>query len=43
VSHTVSLNDHISLKPGIQSIRHPGGSNAQRDAVLVMLRVNAEF
>jgi carbohydrate-selective porin OprB len=37
------LNDRISLKPDVQYIRHPGGSRAQRDALLVMLRVNAEF
>jgi porin len=43
VSYTVSLNEHISLKPDLQYIRHPGGSGAQRDALLVMLRVNAEF
>lgn len=43
VSYTVSLNDHLSLKPDVQYIRHPGGSRALRDAVLVMLRVNAEF
>ena len=43
MSHTVSLNDRISLKPDFQFIRHPGGSRAQRDALLVMLRVNAEF
>ena len=43
LSYTVSLNDRISLKPDIQYIRHPGGSRALRDAVLVMLRVNAEF
>ena len=43
ISYTVSLNDRISLKPDVQYIRHPGGSRAQRDALLVMLRVNAEF
>jgi porin len=43
ISYTVSLNDRISLKPDFQYIRHPGGSRAQRDALLVMLRVNAEF
>jgi porin len=43
VSYTVSLNEHVSVKPDVQYIRHPGGSRAQRDALLVMLRVNAEF
>lgn len=43
LSYTISLNEHVSLKPDVQYIRHPGGSRAQRDALLVMLRVNAEF
>ena len=43
VSYTVSFNERISLKPDFQYIRHPGGSRARRDAVLVMLRVNAGF
>lgn len=43
LSYTISLNERVSLKPDLQYIRHPGGSRAQRDALLVMLRVNAEF
>ena len=43
MSYTVSFNERISLKPDFQYIRHPGGSRARRDAVLVMLRVNAGF
>ncbi|MCX6954273.1 MAG: carbohydrate porin [Verrucomicrobia bacterium] len=42
-SYTARLNDHLTLKPDLQYIRHPGGTRAQRDAVLAMLRVVADF
>ncbi len=42
-TYTFALTDRLSLKPDVQYIRHPGGSRALRDALLVMLRVSAEF
>ena len=43
LSYTVPLTDRFPLKPGLQDIRHPGGSSALPDAVLVKLRFNAGF
>jgi len=43
LSYTAPLGDRFSLKSGLQSIRHPGGSSALPAAVLVMLRFNAGF
>lgn len=42
-TYTFVLNEHFKLKPDLQFIRHPGGSAAQRDAVLAMLRMMADF
>ncbi|HVU24601.1 MAG TPA: carbohydrate porin [Opitutus sp.] len=43
VCYDVALSDHLTCKPDMQWIRHPGGSRAQRDALLVMLRFVADF
>lgn len=42
-AYGITVNEHLKIKPDLQYIRHPGGSRAQRDAVLAMLRVVAEF
>lgn len=36
-------SDHIEIQPDWQWIRHPGGSRAQRDALVFLLRLNASF
>lgn len=42
-TYTFALTERLSLKPDVQYIRHPGGSRALRDALIVLLRVSAEF
>lgn len=42
-TYALKATDHLTLKPDLQYIRHPGGSATQRDAVLAMLRVVADF
>jgi len=43
VSYTWQLNDRIALQPDVQWARHPGGSGAQRDSLVVLLRLSASF
>ena len=43
LNHTVTLGDHFSVQPDLQYIRHPGGSTAQRDAFVFLLRVKATY
>jgi porin len=43
LSHAVVLSEHFQLQPDLQLIRHPGGSTAQRDAVIFLLRFKASF
>jgi porin len=43
VSYTLTLNEHLSLQPDLQYIRHPGGSTAQRNALVCLLRLNASY
>ena len=42
-SYKLALSAKIFLQPDLQYIRHPGGSAAQRDALLFMLRLNASY
>jgi porin len=41
--YSLTLNEHLSLQPDLQYIRHPGGSTAQRDALICLLRLNASY
>jgi porin len=43
LNHTVALGEHFSVQPDVQFIRHPGGSAAQRDALLFVLRIRASY
>ncbi|HWA86190.1 MAG TPA: carbohydrate porin, partial [Opitutus sp.] len=43
VCYDFALSDHFSVKPDVQWIRHPGGSPAQRDALLLLLRFVTSF
>lgn len=43
LNYTVSLSERFSLQPDLQFIRHPGGSSAQRDACVALLRFNASY
>jgi porin len=40
INYRLALSERVSLVPDLQFIRHPGGSAASRDAVLVMLRAS---
>jgi len=42
-SYTFTLNERVSLQPDLQYIRHPGGSTAQRDALVFLFRLNASY
>lgn len=42
-SYTAAFRGRFWIKPGLQYVRHPGGSRAQRDAVLALLRVVVDF
>ena len=41
VSYAIKLSERFKLQPDIQFIRHPGGSTAQRDTCVFLLRLNA--
>ncbi|MFO1449624.1 MAG: carbohydrate porin [Opitutaceae bacterium] len=43
VSYTWKINDRFSVQPDLQWARHPGGSPALRDSLLVMTRFMASF
>lgn len=42
-SYTFTLSDHVNVQPDLQYIRHPGGSTAQRDALVFLLRLNVSY
>ena len=42
-SYTLKLSEHLTLQPDLQFIRHPGGSSAQADACVFLLRFNATY
>ncbi|AOS44694.1 Porin B precursor [Lacunisphaera limnophila] len=42
-SYTFIVNEHLSVQPDFQFIRHPGGSIAQKDACVFLLRLNASY
>ena len=43
VSYTWTLSDRLTLQPDVQWARHPGGSAAQRDSLVVLLRLSASY
>jgi porin len=43
LTHNAALSEHLSLQPDLQLIRHPGGSRAQRDALVFLLRLKASY
>jgi porin len=43
ITYTASINDRLNVRPSLQFIRHPGNSSALRDAVVVLLRVEARY
>ncbi len=43
LTHSIVLNDRFTLQPDVQYVRHPGGSTAQRDALVLLLRLKASF
>jgi porin len=43
LGYTATLSDHLSLQPDLQYIRHPGGSSAQGDACILLLRLTASY
>lgn len=43
LSYTFPIGEHVSCKPDLQLVRHPGGSSIHEDAVLATLRLTAEF
>ena len=43
LSYTVVLNDHLSLQPDLQYIRHPGSDPTRDDAVMFLLRLSASY
>ena len=42
-SYTIKLSERFNLQPDFQFICHPGGSTAQRDACVFLLRLNASY
>jgi porin len=43
LSYTVALNENLTIQPDLQFIRHPGGSAAQRNALVFLLRLNRSY
>ncbi len=41
--YAAKLSDHFTLRPSLQFIRHPGGSPAQRDALMALVRFEARY
>jgi porin len=42
-SYAAKISAHCSLQPDVQYIRHPGGSTAQRDCCVFLIRLNASY
>ena len=43
LSYTVVLNEHLSLQPDLQYIRHPGSDSTRDNALLFLLRLSASY
>jgi porin len=43
LSYTVVLNDHLSLQPDLQYIRHPASDSTRDNALLFLLRLSASY
>jgi porin len=43
LSYTIVLNDHLSLQPDLQYIRHPGSDSTRDNALLFLLRLSASY
>jgi porin len=43
LSYTIVLNDHLSLQPDLQYIRHPGSDPTRDNALLLMFRLSASY
>ncbi len=43
LSYTAKLSEHVDLQPDLQFLAHPGGSRAQRDSLVLLLRLNASY
>jgi porin len=43
LSYSAQINERLTVQPDLQYIRHPGGSSALKDALVVMLRVSASY
>ena len=43
LSYTVVLNDHLSLQPDLQYIRHPGSDSTRDNALMFLLRLSASY
>jgi porin len=41
--HSAVISEHLTVQPDLQYIRHPGGSPARRDALVLLLRLRASF
>lgn len=42
-TYSAALTDHCTVRPSLQLIHHPGGSNALRDAVVLLARFEARY
>ena len=42
-SYILNWSDNVSIQPDLQYIFHPGGSTAQSDALVFLIRVNTSF
>lgn len=43
LGYAAAVSEHLTLQPHLQFIRHPGGSPAQGDALVLLLRVTASY
>jgi len=43
LSYTIVLNDHLSLQPDLQYIRHPASDPTRDNALLFLLRLSASY
>ncbi|MCS6275650.1 MAG: carbohydrate porin, partial [Opitutus sp.] len=43
LSYTIVLNDHLSLQPDLQYIRHPASDSTRDNALMFLLRLSASY
>jgi carbohydrate-selective porin OprB len=41
--YTIMVSESLNLQPDLQYISHTGGSAAERDALVFLIRVNASY